>query len=397
MKSRKIALWALFILLSSGVSAQIQEPHFNEYLKAASDSPMMRMLNQQKEASQLEASRSTLLDDPEVEFGYYWGNPAEIGKRWDLSVSQNLSLPQVYVHLKNMKQLLMENADLEYRVRRASLLHEIQHVCAEIVHAAQQLQVRQEVLKSEQSMMELYQKRFQAGDCNVIEYNRMQNSFARCQVEYTNSEIELTALKERLKVLMGETNGFSAPLTDYPAQQLPADFSSWWKEVENQSPELQLLQQEINISQGNIQAAKDAWMPNFSVGYASENVIGETFRGVTVGASIPLWKNRKAVNVARMNQEVARLNYEQANAALKAEVQMLISRANALQLSERKLDQQISSCNSLPQLEKAIELGHISLEEYLQNVSAFREMQFSLLDTRLELEMVLLELYAPLL
>ena len=72
--------------------------------------------------------------DPEVEFGYLWGDPSAVGKRIDFAVSQEFDFPTSYVHRSRMARIEAANADLRARAERLRLLLEAKLTLVEMVY-----------------------------------------------------------------------------------------------------------------------------------------------------------------------------------------------------------------------------------------------------------------------
>ena len=62
-------------------------------------------LREQTEAQKIENRTGIYISNPEVEFNYLWGNPAAIGRRTDLAVTQSFDFPTAYGHRRNIGDL----------------------------------------------------------------------------------------------------------------------------------------------------------------------------------------------------------------------------------------------------------------------------------------------------
>ena len=70
--------------------ALVAQPHYAKVLKdLEANNLTLLAAAKQAEAQQTAAHVGLLLDDPDVEAAYYWGDPSENGIRWDISVSQS--------------------------------------------------------------------------------------------------------------------------------------------------------------------------------------------------------------------------------------------------------------------------------------------------------------------
>src|SRR5574344_556345 len=86
-------------------------------------------LREQTEAQKIENRTGIYISNPEVEFNYLWGNPAAIGRRTDLAVTQSFDFPTAYGHRRNIGDLQSRNADLAYKAERTRLLLQAKQTC----------------------------------------------------------------------------------------------------------------------------------------------------------------------------------------------------------------------------------------------------------------------------
>ena len=106
-------------------------------------------------------------------------------------------------------------------------------------------------------------------------------------------------------------------------------------------------------------------LPRFSAGYYSETVIDERFRGVHVGLSIPLWENANQVkhSRARISQaEAEKFAFERKQ---QMELAQLMEKWSGLERRIIDLQQALEEVNDQELLSFALEVGEISLSEYI--------------------------------
>ena len=74
------------------------QTHYAQVLKdVEANNPVLLAAQKRAEAQQTAAHVGALLPNPEVEAAYYWGDPASVGVRWDLGISQSFEMPSVMV------------------------------------------------------------------------------------------------------------------------------------------------------------------------------------------------------------------------------------------------------------------------------------------------------------
>jgi outer membrane protein TolC len=171
-------------------------------------------------------------------------------------------------------------------------------------------------------------------------------------------------------------------------------FETWYEQVEMRNPKLQQLDNQLAISQQKEQLSRAHWLPEVTVGYAAENVVGSTWRGATVGLTLPLWSQQRAVGAAKMQTVASQEALTAKRTELFNELRCLSNRHAALILNLNNLKAAYRQCNSIELLDKALEAGEINLEQYLQQVNYYYDIELEIWETAHELEQAHLLLYS---
>lgn len=381
----------LFILATTVLQAQHRYQELLEAIDA--NNPTLKAMRAQTEADRMAVGVGQIIEDPEVELGYFKGSPAEVGQRWDFSVTQQLELPSVYIHKRRLYEIQRQSATLQYEVVRAQLFYEAQLLCAEWIYCSAVQRLYGERVATATEVAELYQKRFAEGDCNVIDCNRAQLYLVELQTKLADAELHTHELLLTLQML---TNSEHLVLNGegYPSWQLADSFEAWYEIAEQRNSTLRYLTNQVDEKQQEVSLNATQWLPKLHVGYASESVAGEAFSGVVAGMSLPLWNNRNSVRQAR--QEVVA-----ANEALTAHqietrhrLKGVYQRAKATEGSLNRMVQAYSTYNSAAVLRKALDAGELPLEHYLQELDSYAERELNVWQKRHELERLVLQLNA---
>ncbi|MCQ2274898.1 MAG: TolC family protein [Bacteroidales bacterium] len=389
---KKIVFSLIIILLSWETKAQ--QPHFQQEMKAVEENnALLKAAALQRDAKQQEAHVGVLLHNPEVEGAYYWGSPVEIGKRWDLSVSQSFDMPSVIARKVRLRNLEENAAKLDYEVLRNRLMYETQQVCADLVYYSAVANLWDARTGTACNIVDLYAKRLAAGDCSILDYNRAQMSQAEVQRAAAEAVMNARDLMTQLNILTGkESYDFRAEV--YEEVDLPGDFGEWYKQWEMDNPELRVLGNQVDMSEQQASLSRAEWLPEMSLGYASENVVGETFRGVTLGLTLPIWSQPRAAKAAKLHAQAAGQELQAQRLALYAKQECLFHHLYALRLNINNLVSAYERYGSMTLLYKALEAGEIELEQYLQQTDALIDVQLQILELRREFELGWLQLNA---
>ncbi len=320
-------------------------------------------------------------EDPEVEFGFLQGDPSPIGNRTDISIRQTFDFPTVYVLQRKISDLKNRQLDLEYaRQRRAILLH-TRLVCADLLYSnAVKAELYKRLLHARQ-VAEAYEAKYKIGDANILDYNKARLNLLNCAKAVETVEIDR---RDGLAVLAGLNGGIPIVFADsvFPKLSITPDFTSWYQSAEKNSPALQWLQQENAIQQKQVQISQAQSLPKFSAGYTSERVVGESYQGVSVGISLPLWKNKNTIRYARAKSLAASSAAENATMLFRNEIKAVHAKVIALQASIADYRQNLSALSNEGYLDKAFAGGELSLTEYIYELSLY----YDSVDMILEME-----------
>lgn len=382
------------VMLSCASMAQYQYQQVLDQVEQ--NSVMLKSLQAQRDAQKASAVGSSLLEDPEVEFGYYLGTPTDIGKRWDLSVSQSFDLPGVYVNKGKVRSLQKEGAEINYRAERIELLKQVQVLCSEIVYHRALGATYLMCVQNAEDIALNYEKRLKSGDCSLIEYNRVKMEASQMRYKMQMTIMEHNSLMNELKVLNGG-NAVDFAQKEFAEAAVPQDFESWCKNAEQSNPMMQNLINQMMIAERESKLAKSEMLPRFSVGYASENIVGETFRGGTIGMSVPIWNGTRAVKAAKAEQMSIQRKVDNGKIQFYNHLRGLYGKAADLTMMLYDLRSSLSQFNSVELLGKALEGGEITIEEYLLALDFYIDAQISVLDAQKELDQTMIELNSVLL
>ena len=382
-----LCVWMLPDLLGA-------QTHYAQVLKdVEANNPVLLAARKRAEAQQTAAHVGALLPNPEVEAAYYWGDPSSIGVRWDLGVSQSFEMPSVLVRRARLRNLQEQATSLDYLVVRNATLLEAQLTCADIIYYRALGMIYTRRCQAAIRIADLYQRRYAAGDCSILDYNRAQMNLA--DVQNRAAEINLQgdhAVHDLQRLVGGESYLFYQG--EYEEVRVETSFESWYEQLEMQNPSLRLLDNQVEAARYQRQLSRAQWLPEMSVGYASENVVGQSFRGVKVGLSLPIWSQQRAVKASRLAEAAATEELSSQRTEWFSRLQCMFHRHEALIRNVGNLKEAFQRCNSIDLLDKALEAGEISLEQYLLEADYYYNIEMQIWDVAHELEQLHLHLYS---
>lgn len=321
--------------------------------------------------------------NPSVDFTYAWGSPATGKNKIALAASQSFSFPSVYARKSQIANLRNDQVDLNYRIKRNEIILEASQLCNEIVFYNALLNDLERCAAYITGLADVYQKRLDAGSCNIFEYNKFKINALNIEQEITLKKLERDALLRNLATLNGG-KAIELSQIDFMLPQIDENFENWFQNAETKNPELLLQNKEIEVCKRQTQLARGMYAPQFKVGYALEHLPTEQFSGITAGISIPLWENINSVKHTQAQQVAVQAIAHDSKTQFYNEMKTVHTRLIALLQMSEEYRESIAQIENLDYITRALESGNISIEEFFLEYSAFHDSHVALLNMLLE-------------
>jgi outer membrane protein TolC len=384
---------AIIIICISAISLHLFAQNTVEQVLAEveKNNTTLVALRKSVDAEKIGNKTGIYLQNPEVAFNYLWGSPSVIGNRTDFSISQTFDFPTAYGYKNQISDLKNEQTELEYQKQLMDIRLKTSQVCFDLIYANALQEKLTKRVEYAQSIAKSYQQKFEAGETNILEYNKAQLNLLNVSKDLESIGIERTALLAELTGLNGgQAIDFGGSV--FQILELPADFEQWYLLAEQKNPTFSWLKKEIEISQKQTGLNRAMSFPKLQTGYMSESVVGQQFQGVSVGLSIPLWENKNKVKYAEANSQalesIAADNKIQFYNHLKA----LYTKTIALQKNVNEYRAGLISFDSSELSKKALDHGEISLIDYLMEFSLYYESLNKLLELERDMNKTMAEL-----
>lgn len=388
-KTAFIIIMALAALAAPGASAQ--DAYAPILAQIEENSTTLAALRQRMEAEKTANSAGLAPANPEVEFGYLWGSPGDIGNRKDITVRQEFDFPTVYGKRRGVARKKDLSAGYEYQVQRQAVLLRAKDLCINLTYAKALLEIRKRQLDNARRITDNLHRLDSAGNVTRLDLNK-----AMVHLTVLESEVgEYTLVTEQLLAELTRMNGgvpvvFDINAFDNPA--LPADFDALYAEMEAKCPELLLNEAQVEVGRQEVSLAKAQGLPKWSVGYQGEYVMGANFSGFTVGVSIPLWENRNKVKSAQANVEAARLLAYDERVSHRVRLRNLFDKATDLREDVDRYKRTFSAYSNDELLFKSYTLGELTLLDYLLESEYFFSAYERCLEAERDLQLAVAEL-----
>lgn len=353
----------------------------------------LKALRKACDAEKIGNATGNYLEDPEVEFSYSWGSPADIGTRQDISVTQSFDIPTILGKKRKVAEMKNEMAEWQYRADRMNILLEARLLLIDMIYYNKMLLELAKRKTSAQAIMDAQKLRLDKGDGNIIEYNKARMMFSTVEVETEQVETERNAVYRQLVRLNGGSD-VTVDLYEFEPIGLPLDFSEWFGRKAETIPALAYMASSTALSEKELSVAKAMKFPAVSIGYVRENTLGQYYHGVSVGMSIPLWNRKNTVRQAKVAAEAARYRQENAVSQYRGQLEVLYNRTSGLRKTVEEYRLMLRETSSEALLAKALDAGEISVIEYYVQMGAYYELADKALAAERECQKAFAELTA---
>jgi len=345
------------------------------------NSTELSALREKMEAEKIGNKTNIYLQNPEVEFNYLWGHPTSIGNRKDFSIKQTFDFPTSYSYRNQISDLKNEQLYLVYQKQMKNILLKARLICVDLVYYnSLKLELSKRLIQAKNNE-NAYKLKLDKGEANILEYNKSLLNLLNISSELESVEIERNYLLSELILLNG---GQIIEFRDstFELVSLNPDFEQWFASAEQNNLVLSWLKKDIKIKEATTKLNRAISLPKFQAGYMSENVIGQEFQGISVGMTIPLWENKNKLKFAKANIIASESIVVDNKLKFYNHLKALHSKIIRLQKNVNDYQKSLMLLDNSELLKKALEMGEISLIEYVLELSIY----FDSIDRLYELE-----------
>ena len=339
--------------------------------QVASNNLTLQALAHDNQADVLDIKASNSIGGPSVVYSPFFTKGYSGVAESELVVSQEIDFPTKYA--ARNKQAKMQNIVGEQLLikQRRDILLQAQLLCIDLIRLNQTLSMLHERLANSETLLQMYQKRMDAGDANALELNKVKLDCMEVRTLVNEAQGERTSLLLQLRQLNGgkPIDVIDTVLPEYP--QI-TNFESYRALALASDADVAVAQTALRAADMNLKLQKNEWLPNISFGYRRNTEQGEGINGFLVGVSFPLYSNSNNVKAARQRRESAELQVMQAQneaeASMRTNYEQLQGLQQVIDHSDVKLLQE-----SLTLFAKALQHGEITALVYYVEINSIYE------------------------
>ena len=148
--------------------------------------------------------------------------------------------------------------------------------------------------------------------------------------------------------------------TVYPIPPDVPEFEVMDSLVEANDLVLKVVIQEKEISEKQVAVTRSLTLPKFQTGYRSQAILGQNYRGVLLGMTIPLWEDKNKVKQEKAEALYSEFKIQNHITEHQHEIRELYLQYENLKVSMEEYEELLDSVNTEVLLSRALELGEIS-------------------------------------
>jgi outer membrane protein TolC len=331
--------------------------------------------------------------NPEVEYGYMWGDPASVGDRIDFAVTQTFAFPTAYTSRSKLRKIGTEQAALRLASVRQEVMAQARKSWIEAVYLNNKRNILEVRLRNAELVNTGFQRKFETGEANQLQRNQ---AFLKYTVLKNDYYLTLTAIDNISNELKNLAGGEEIIIPDTILPQ-PADLNlDTLLAAYGQGPVTLWYNGEVEKWAQQKDVIFNNKLPRLMAGYYSESILGIDMRGVKAGITIPLWGNAHSVNQAKAARAMAESDAWQYRAEERTRITNLYGRWASLKIQVEDLVEAVQTVDNEILLVRSLETGEMSLTEYFYESDFFFQSRLMILDTWREvltLEAELLKVY----
>lgn len=344
------------------------------------------------EAQKLHYKTGLLPHNPAVNYDYMAGSPATAGNQTDFTITQAFDFPTAYIKRKQVSQQKIAQAESQLVSARQNILLEAKKICIELVYLNKLRSRLSQQKQNTEKLLNDFQLKLNKGEGNILDVNKAQLQLIEINKEFRQNLSSINQLNQKLTGLNG---GNAVIFTDTIYLSLPGipAFEQLEKEIEASDPARKFLEQEKVVNQKQVELHKAMSLPKWETGYHYQGILGQTFRGVHFGITIPLWENKNSVKTQQANLLFADLNLQDHRNEHYYGIKQLYEKYSGLKNTLDEYQTTFAVLNNTALLNKSLSLGQISTIEYFMEMNYYNNAFNNYLQVEREFYEVVAELF----
>lgn len=311
-------------------------------------------------------------------------------------VSQTFAFPTVYIKNNKVAKANIKSSEYQQAIVENELIAEVKNTYYQLLNAQSKLKLLLKLDSIYSNFSKAAELKYQTGESNLLEKTTAQTQAMEIQNKLRLMLADVAILKSQLNVLLNTEEQITVSKQEAVKKEITVSLDTGSAYANN--PALAYLQQEIVIQQGTKALENSKLLPDFTIGYFNQSLIGgqanngntqyydsgDRFSGFQVGIAIPLWFRPHAAKVqaAKVRTEIAESNFEQYQKSLGGKYQQAIQEYNKYKSSLVYYEGSALAQSDLifKNGQQAFKNGTIGYVEYVQAINQATQIQTNWLE-----------------
>lgn len=347
-----------------------------------------------KNVEYLETAEKSAINIDKTDFNVQYGQYNSFENDFGLNVNQSFEFPTVYSTQKKLAQKKTEEGEIQLSAVQNDLRKEIRQAWYELSynHDKRILLAYQDSIYSE--FLRAATIRFEAEAGTYLEKVSAETQLMQVRNELSLVDVDISIQEKRIKSLLNDSTIVEIIPQKLDKKEMNSTLNS---ELIQSNPTLRSIQQQIIVAQAEKSVNKAKMLPNLSIGYFNQSLIGSPtasgtiatgsnrFSGVQGGVSIPLFYGsyKSEIKMAQIKSEMAQVNSDYYRVALTSQYEQFLNEILKLQGSINFYEENALSHAELiiDKAQKSFLNGAIGYVEYFQSIRQALEVKFNYINT----------------
>lgn len=320
------------------------------------------------EAQTMEVKSQNMLRNTSVAYEKMLGTIKTPDQSDKITVTQELDFPSIYAVRGKVNSEKIKKYQYDYEETRRSVLLQAKELCLDLVMLDKQQKLINERLSNIIRIKALYEKRYESGDVNKLEMNKiiLQEMNEKSALAINTNERN-RKLKELIKLNAG--NEIELEPTEETSPVTLPDFTEYSNEATEADMRIKQSVGEYKIATGEYKIARNRWLPSLGISYIREIRPADTSNGFEIGVSVPLLNNIRKVKQSKAYKAYTMWQMEKVNTDIKTDINTNYDEARKIWETLNQYDINLVYEN-INLLNKSLGARQISMIEYFTEINS---------------------------
>ncbi len=273
----------------------------------------LELQSQQLNVQSSRALRKSVFELPKAEINFQYGQFNSLQKDNAFEISQTIPFPTYFKAKSRLYKAELLGSELSQQTKANQIKAQVQSNFYQLLY----LQASKKQLLSLDSLLNDFVKaaalRYKSGETNLLEKTTAETKQGQLSLLLKQNETDYATAHNSLKALMNTDENFEIIAS---GQFEPLTISNNIDvAVINNNPSIKLMYQQAVIAEQNKRVEKSAVLPDFSIGYFNQSIIGtqtvdgedmffdrsKRFQGINIGVNLPLTFFSNSAKIKSLN------------------------------------------------------------------------------------------------